>query len=63
MRIEEEYFPKRRIKTEMRNILDGRTMSGKVSSGQSPLIDIPKYRKHTMDKSIITISILVQFWI
>jgi hypothetical protein len=32
----EEYSPKRRMKTEMKNILDGGTKNDKVSSGQSP---------------------------
>ncbi|MCI61225.1 hypothetical protein A2U01_0082482 [Trifolium medium] len=36
MGMEEEYSPKRGMKTEMRNILDGGAMSGKVSSAQSP---------------------------
>jgi hypothetical protein len=37
MRMEEEYSPKRGMGTEMGNIFDGGTKSGKVSSGQSLL--------------------------
>ncbi|MCI86969.1 hypothetical protein A2U01_0108250, partial [Trifolium medium] len=36
MEMEEDYSPKRGMKTEMENILDGETKSSKVTSGQSP---------------------------
>jgi hypothetical protein len=36
MRMKEEYFSKRRMRTGMKNILDGGAISDKVSSGQSP---------------------------
>ncbi|MCI60652.1 hypothetical protein A2U01_0081908, partial [Trifolium medium] len=35
MKMEEEYFPKRGMRTGMRNILYGGARSGKVSSAQS----------------------------
>ncbi|MCI58493.1 hypothetical protein A2U01_0079748, partial [Trifolium medium] len=35
MEIEEEYSPKRGMRTEMENILDDGTRSSKVTSGQS----------------------------
>ncbi|MCI90715.1 hypothetical protein A2U01_0112009, partial [Trifolium medium] len=41
MWIEEEYSPKREMRTEMGNILNGGTRSGKVPSAQSHSIDIP----------------------
>jgi hypothetical protein len=34
--MEEEYSPKRKMRTGMENILDGGARSGKVSFGQSP---------------------------
>ncbi|MCI76638.1 hypothetical protein A2U01_0097908 [Trifolium medium] len=37
MEMEEEYSPKRRMRTGMVNILDGGARSGKVPSVQSPL--------------------------
>ncbi|MCI45449.1 hypothetical protein A2U01_0066688, partial [Trifolium medium] len=40
MRMEEEYSPKREMKTEMRNILNGGTRSGKVHPAQSHSVDI-----------------------
>ncbi|MCI36877.1 hypothetical protein A2U01_0058101, partial [Trifolium medium] len=36
MGMKEEYFPKRRMRTGMRNILNGGTRSGKEPSAKSP---------------------------
>ncbi|MCI51943.1 hypothetical protein A2U01_0073187, partial [Trifolium medium] len=36
MRMEEEYSPKQKMRTWMRNILDDEARSGKISSAQSP---------------------------